>query len=156
MLSHIYDLDDVLVENLLINDKVRRNPKEYLKKMASYIKNMPYKGILNYVLQHIRPKNLKIEENSCIISNNPFAKEIAELYFPNTEAYSAIEFEVRDGRFTGRVIEKSKLDIVKDLLDRLDDRVFIYTDGYTGDEIEIAEYLKNLGKDVSLININNV
>jgi len=75
------------------------------------------------------------------------------LYFPNTEAYSAIEFEVRDGRFTGKVIEKSKLDIVKDLLDRLDDRVFIYTDGYTEDEMEIAKYLKNLGKEVSLIKV---
>ena len=75
------------------------------------------------------------------------------MYFPNTEAYSAIEFEVRDGRFTGKVIEKSKLDIVKDLLDRLDDRVFIYTDGYTEDEMEIAKYLKNLGKEVSLIKV---
>jgi len=150
MLKHIYDLDDVLVENLLISEKDKKNPKEYLIRIANLIKGMSYRDVLNYVMRFIKPKREEIEENSCIISNNPFAKEIARLYFPDAEVYPAVEFEVQNDTFTGRVFVTSKVDIVKKLLDKLDNEVVIYTDGYTKEEEEIAEYLESIGKKVNV------
>lgn len=120
------------------------NNKRDLDKYLSKIKeNLEYRKTL---VEYLKNRN-----STYIISDNPIVKKLMPSELKPVGVYSTIIPEIIGGKFTGKIKETTKVDIVKNKLPKPNGaKIKFHTDGGSSDE-ELVKYLLDNYKKVEVI-----